>query len=247
VFTGNPGTGKTVVARLVAGIYRALGLCRTGQLVETARDGLIAGYEGQTAIKTAEVIRGALGGVLFIDEAYALAGDAFGNEAIATLLKVMDDHRDDLVVIVAGYPDEMAQFLDTNPGLAERFYKTIAFPDYTDDELIAIFERDCTADDYTPTSALLSRVRLALAAVPRDRNFANGRFVRNLFQAAFTRQAGRLEAVGDPTVEQLRELDAVDVPVPTLAGPTPGEPPEAHTADTAAGRAGDPAPEGTLR
>jgi AAA lid domain/ATPase family associated with various cellular activities (AAA) len=219
VFTGNPGTGKTVVARLVAGIYRALGACRTGQLVETARDGLVAGYEGQTAIKTADVVRGALGGVLFIDEAYALAGDAFGDEAIATLLKLMDDHRDDLVVIVAGYPDEMAAFLETNPGLGERFYKTIAFPDYSDDELVAIFERDCAQDDYTPAPALLDRVRISLAAAPRDRNFANGRFVRNLFQAAFTRQAARLDSVGDPTVEQLRDLTADDAPEPTLVAP----------------------------
>ena len=141
MFLGNPGTGKTTVARLVAGIYRALGLLTKGHLVEVDRSELVAGYLGQTAVKTSEVVATALGGVLFVDEAYGLAEDQYGAEAVNTLVKDMEDHRDDLVVIVAGYPGPMATFLATNPGLESRFSTTVEFDDYTDAELREIFDR----------------------------------------------------------------------------------------------------------
>lgn len=153
VFTGNPGTGKTTVARLLAAIYRTLGVVEKGQLVETDRSGLVAGYVGQTAIKVKEVFTSAIGGVLLIDEAYALArgsGSDFGHEAIDAIVKLMEDHRDDVVLIAAGYSEEMVDFLDANPGLRSRFPKTIFFADYTDDELLHIFDGMCATTRYTP-------------------------------------------------------------------------------------------------
>lgn len=212
VFVGNPGTGKTVVARLVARIYKALGLLDKGHLVECDRQGLVAGYVGQTALKTGELVTSALGGVLFVDEAYALASDDYGREAIETLLKAMEDHRDSLVVIVAGYPDEMADFVASNPGLASRFHETLEFADYTDDELVAIFRSMAERDDYTPTDECVDALRVLLAGTPRGRTFGNGRFVRNVFEDAVTTQATRLADIADPTVEQLRELTAADLP-----------------------------------
>ena len=209
---GNPGTGKTTVARLVAGIYRALGVLKGGQLVETDRSGLVAGYVGQTALKTAEVVKSAIGGALFIDEAYALASDDFGSEAIATLVKAMEDHRDELVLIVAGYPEEMATFIDSNPGLSSRFRTTINFPDYSDDELVAIFASLCKDADFSPTPECDGVLRTMLHGVIRDREFGNARFIRNLFEAAVVRQAWRLRSVETPTVEQLRALEVADLP-----------------------------------
>lgn len=231
VFVGNPGTGKTTVARLIAGIYQSLGLLSTGKLVEVDRSELVAGYVGQTATKTVSVVAGALGGVLFIDEAYALAGDSYGQEAIDTLVKEMEDHRDDLVVIVAGYPVPMERFIDTNPGLSSRFRTVIEFDDYTDDELLKIFSRLATAADYVVGPRARERFSELLTSTERGEGFGNGRFARNVLEGAIGRQAWRLRDTPEPTVEQLRELlseDLVDPPaepdpVGTTAEPGRGD------------------------
>jgi SpoVK/Ycf46/Vps4 family AAA+-type ATPase len=206
VFTGNPGTGKTTVARLVAGIYKALGLLSKGQLVEVDRSELVAGYLGQTAIKTAEVAGKAYGGVLFIDEAYALNGDQYGEESINTLVKEMEDHRDDLVVIVAGYTAPMEEFISNNPGLASRFRTTIGFDDYTDEELRQIFTQMAAKADYDLGDGVLDEFNRQLADQRRDETFGNGRYARNLLEAAIGRHAWRLREVEEPTLEELRTL-----------------------------------------
>ncbi|MBS4751475.1 AAA family ATPase [Nocardioides sp. zg-ZUI104] len=230
VFNGNPGTGKTTVARLVAGIYRALGLLSRGQLVEVDRSELVAGYLGQTAAKTAEVVASAAGGVLFIDEAYSLSGDQYGKEAIDTLVKEMEDRRDDLVVIVAGYPVPMMVFISENPGLESRFRTTIDFVDYTDDELVAIFSSMAVGADYDAGEDVLARLREILAATERGPSFGNARFVRNLLEAAIGHHAWRLREVAEPTLEQLRTLEAADLVADPNEDPdapdAPGEPGE---------------------
>ena len=224
VFTGNPGTGKTTVARLVSGIYAALGLLSKGHLVEVDRSELVAGYLGQTAAKTSEVVRSALAGVLFIDEAYSLTGDQFGAEAVDTLVKEMEDHRNDLVVIVAGYPAPMTRFIDANPGLASRFRTTLDFDDYTDAELTDIFVRLAAASDFEPSPACVGRFREVLAATPRGTGFGNGRFARNVLEGAIGRLAWRLRDVEAPTRDELRELrpeDLDDDPKTMMDEPSP--------------------------
>ncbi|HEY8621274.1 MAG TPA: AAA family ATPase [Dermatophilaceae bacterium] len=206
VFTGNPGTGKTTVARLVSGIYHALELLSTGQLVEVDRSELVAGYLGQTAVKTAEVVARAVGGVLFIDEAYSLTGDQYGAEAVDTLVKEMEDKRDTLVVIVAGYPAPMLAFVAANPGLSSRFRTTIEFDDYTDDELERILTLLAAGSDFDLTAEALAHFRELLAATDRDSTFGNGRFSRNTLEAAIGRHAWRLREVEAPTTDQLRQL-----------------------------------------
>ena len=208
VFMGNPGTGKTTVARLISGLYASIGVLSKGQLVEVDRSGLVAGYVGQTALKTQEVIQSALGGVLFIDEAYSLSsgGDNdFGREAIETILKAMEDHRDDLIVIVAGYSGPMSDFLSSNPGLESRFNKYFYFPDYTGEQLLAIFHKQCEKNGYklTEESETAAKALFDELYEERDDNFGNGRDVRNRFEDMIIRQSNRVAAMEAPSKEDL--------------------------------------------
>ncbi len=241
VFSGNPGTGKTMMARFMARVYHSLGILSKGHLIEVDRSGLVAGYVGQTAIKTSSVIERAKGGVLFIDEAYSLSSgkseNDFGLEAIETLLKAMEDNRDDLIVIVAGYTDLMEEFINSNPGLSSRFNRYLYFEDYTVDEMLDIFELQCKKNCYAleknacgkeektgesksentaeqkdaPLSDAREALRELLADMSRDADFGNARGVRNLFERILIEQANRLAAKKTVTRDELMTITADDI------------------------------------
>ena len=222
VFMGNPGTGKTTVARLISGLYATIGVLSKGQLVEVDRSGLVAGYVGQTALKTQEAIKSALGGVLFIDEAYSLSSGGendFGREAIETILKAMEDHRDDLIVIVAGYDGPMQKFLSSNPGLESRFNKYFYFPDYTGEQLLYIFQAQCRKNSYTlsPEAEAAAKTMFDRLYQERDDNFGNGRDVRNCFEDMIVRQSNRVAAMEAPTKEDLMTVLPEDLEEQTEA------------------------------
>lgn len=215
VFTGNPGTGKTTVARIVAGIYRELGILKKGHLVETDRSGLVAEYVGQTAPKTNKIIDSALDGVLFIDEAYSLLGEGsdYGAEAVATLLKRMEDDRDRLVVILAGYTDEIKAFINSNPGLQSRFNRYIQFDDYSPEDLMDIFKLNMRKSNYRIKRDAFERLKLffANAVINKDKNFGNGRFVRNTFERVVQNQADRLAHQSTITSDDLSIITLEDI------------------------------------
>lgn len=217
VFTGNPGTGKTTVARLIALIYHVLGVLEKGHLIEVDRAGLVAGYVGQTALKVHDVINKAMGGILFIDEAYSLTsrGDDkdFGLEAIDTLIKEMEDNRHNLILIVAGYPEKMKQFLNANPGLKSRFNKVIRFEDYSTEELLKILQKMCGDHEYRLTPEAIDRAHAIFSSLKTEVGlFGNGRGVRNLFELAITRQANRLGKTKKPSRSQLVDILPEDLP-----------------------------------
>ena len=215
VFSGSPGTGKTNIARLMARIFHSLGILSKGQLVEVDRAGLVAGYVGQTALKTKKAVEKALGGVLFIDEAYALnssSGNDFGQEAIDTILKAMEDHRDDLVVIAAGYDELMDRFIHSNPGLESRFNRFLHFEDYSPEELLEIFKMRCGKGCYELEEDAAGLVRDFLREENRDpESFGNARGVRNVFERILVCQASRLAEQETVTREDLMRLTAADV------------------------------------
>lgn len=216
VFTGNPGTGKTTVARIIGQIYKHLGVLSSGHFVETDRAGLVAGYVGQTALKVQEVVNKAKGGVLFIDEAYSLINDkqdAFGKEAIDSLLKAMEDLRDDLVIIVAGYTELMEEFLQSNPGFKSRFNHFVQFDNFSTDELYDIFAMLCQTNDYQFGAAFAQRMKAQLHQIPIETipNFSNGRYIRNLFEKLVTIQSNRLIQQAMITKEELMTFEEQDI------------------------------------
>ncbi|MCH6255636.1 AAA family ATPase [Puniceicoccaceae bacterium K14] len=219
VFSGNPGTGKTTVARILARIFKKMNVLKKGHLIETDRMGLVGQYVGHTAKKTSEIIDSALDGILFIDEAYSLVGgeNDFGSEAIDTLVKRMEDDRDRLIVIVAGYPNDMDEFISTNPGLKSRFTKTILFSDYKPAELSKIFQIFCNNNQYETSNEALEKLDQVFgnALANANNDFGNGRYVRNLFEQAIRNQAMRLsQNKGELTKKDLTTLEAADFVLP---------------------------------
>lgn len=225
VFSGSPGTGKTTVARLTSRIFKALGFLSKGHLVETDRAGMVAEFIGGTAKKVDEKVTSALDGVLFVDEAYALvpaySSRDFGQEAVDVLLKRMEDYRSRLVVIAAGYTDEMARFIESNPGLKSRFNRYFYFNDYTPDELIAIFQKMCKDSHFSPTEAAIQKLKILLTELyeKRDRTFGNARLVRNLFEKTIEQQANRLAVINTLTDEVLTTILPEDIPAADVVNP----------------------------